>query len=256
MVVTGASSGIGFETALAFAARGDTVFAVARRTDRLERLIEACGRNAPDSGFLPGDLGETAFVDRVVPEALSRHGRIDVLVNNAAQPRHEHVFHLEPDAAEQVMRVNYLAAMRLTLAALPAMRARGSGHVVNVSSFAAQVTPPREAAYAASKAALSAFTAGLWTDLAGSGVHASLVVPGAIDTEIWNKSPETPAYAGPRLAPERVAQVILEAVDRRHLERTVPRRPALFAARLLRALAPRLLVRGMNRMEPGLTDRP
>ena len=69
---------------------------------------------------------------------------------------------------------------------------------MNVSSFAAKVAPPREAVYAATKAALSAFTEGLWLDLAGSNIHAALVVPGAIDTEIWGKQEEPARYAGPK----------------------------------------------------------
>jgi hypothetical protein len=131
------------------------------------------------------------------------------------------------------------------------MVARGAGAVVNVSSVAAAVVPPREAAYAASKAALNAFSEGLWHDLAGSGVHVALVHPGPIDTEIWEKTDEPAAYRGRRWPASDVADAILDVVTRRRHEVTVPaHNPALFTARLLRLLWPGLLRRGMARMDP------
>jgi short-subunit dehydrogenase len=123
--------------------------------------------------------------------------------------------------------------------------------VVNVSSFAGQVVPPREGLYAASKAALDAFTAGLWNDLAGSGVHVGLVIPGAIDTEIWQKEDEPPGFSGKKHPPEMVVRAILEVIERRRYELMAPARdPALLSAKLLRWIAPRLLRSGMARMEP------
>ncbi len=73
--------------------------------------------------------------------------------------------------------------------------------IVNVSSFAGLVVAPREAIYGASKAAMSAFTEGLWSDLEGSGIHAALVIPGAIDTEIWDKLDEPAAFKGKKTPP-------------------------------------------------------
>src|SRR5690606_7261929 len=109
-------------------------------------------------------------------------------------------------------------------AAIPYMLARDGGTIVNVSSFAAKVAPPREALYAASKAALNAFSEGLWSDLAGSGIHVALVNPGPIDTEIWEKEDEPPAYDGKKHPPEIVADAIFEAIEKRLYEVTVPRR--------------------------------
>jgi short-subunit dehydrogenase len=120
-----------------------------------------------------------------------------------------------------------------------------------VSSFASLVVPAREAVYAASKAAMNAFTEGLWHDLHGTGVHAALVLPGPIDTEIWAKTDEPHSYTGRRHPPERVASAIIEAAEGRHHEIVVPRRdPGLLAARWLRWLAPSLLRRGIQRMDP------
>ena len=117
------------------------------------------------------------------------------------------------------------------------------------------VAPPRETVYAASKAAMSAFTQGLWNDLEGSGIHASLIVPGAIDTEIWDKADEPVAFDGAKVPPEVVAAAIFESIAKRRKEIVVPRRkPGLVTARFLRFAFPGLLRRGMKRMDPVLDD--
>lgn len=251
-IVTGASSGIGFATARELARRGARVLAVARREDRLRALVDACRADAPETRHLAGDLGERAFAERCVAEAISQHGRLDVLVNNHAIPKHKHALHTSVEEAERVLRINFLSYVWTTYAALPPLlRQPGGGVIVNVSSFAARVTPPREGLYAASKAALDAWSAGLWNDLAGSDVHVGLVVPGAIDTEIWDKEDEPPGFSGRKHPPEIVVRAILRVIEERRHEVVAPARdPGLVTARLLRALAPGLLRRGMARMEP------
>jgi len=251
VIVTGASSGIGYEVARAFARRGSIVVAVARREERLARLLEEMTPHSPDSSSLAGDLAEREFAERVIHDSVSRHGRLDVLVNNAGIPKHKQIYHVSPEEAEYVMRVNFLSAVWTTLAAIPPMLVRGGGTIVNVSSIAAQVAPPREAVYAASKAAMNAFTEGLWNDLAGSNIHAAIVNPGPIDTEIWDKEDEPVAYRGPKYPPGIVVDAIFEAIEKRRYELTAPKwSPQLIAARWLRLLAPSLLRRGMARMDP------
>jgi len=250
-LVTGASSGIGRVTARAFARRGTTVMAVARRAPLLESLVAECRPHAPASDHLVGDLGDRAFAEYVVDETVARHGRLDVVINNAAVSKHKLIYHLSADEAEAVMRVNFLSSMWTTLAAIPYMLRQGGGTIVNVSSFAAKVAPPREGIYAASKAAMNAFSEGLWNDLAGSNIHVAIVNPGPIDTEIWLKEDEPPAYQGPKYPPEIVTDAIFDAIERRRHEVTVPRRNAMLAtARLLRLLCPSLLRYGMRRTEP------
>jgi len=251
VLVTGASSGIGRVTARAFAARGAVVVAVARREALLEQLVAECRTDSPESRYIAGDLGLREFSERVVDETVERSGRIDVLVNNAAITKHKQIYHVSADEAERVMDVNFRSCLWTTFAAIPPMLRAGGGSIVNVSSFAAAVVPPRESIYAASKAAMSAFSEGLWNDLEGSGIHVALVIPGAIDTEIWGKQEEPVAFDGARASPEIVADAILEVVEKRRREITVPRRkPDLMLARFLRAYAPGLLRLGMRRMDP------
>jgi short-subunit dehydrogenase len=251
VVVTGASSGIGWVTARAFAERGAVVVAVARRQERLERLLALCRESSPRSECRAGDLGVRAFAEQVIDETAGRHGGIDVLVNNAAITKHKQIYHTSADEAERVMRVNFLSYVWTTFAAIPYMLRGGGGTVVNVSSFAGRVVPPREPLYAASKAAVNAFTEGLWNELEGSKIHAALVIPGAIDTEIWDKLEEAPAFRGRKARPEVVTDAIFEAIEKRRREIVVPRRRLeLMAASLLRFVSPGLLRLGMRRMDP------
>jgi short-subunit dehydrogenase len=249
-IVTGASSGIGRATALAFARRGTAVVTVARREDRLREVAAACAGPAPGSFHLAGDLGERAFAERVVAEAGARLGRVDVLVNNAAVPARKLLYTISVEEAEATLRINFLSCLWTTFAAIPWMLRQGGGAIVNVSSFASKVVPTHETIYAAAKCAMNGFSEGLWNDLRGSGIHVALVHPGAIDTEIWEKGQAPHRFRGRRHPPELVADAILDAVDRRIHERIVPRfAPSLLAARLLRLVAPRLLRAGIARMD-------
>jgi len=251
VLVTGASSGIGHVTARAFAERGAVVMGVARREALLRQLVAECRRHSPASDYLAGDLGERAFAERVVEETVTRHGRLDVLVNNAAISKHKQFYHMSADEAEMVMRINFLSCVWTTMAAIPHMLRQGSGTVVNISSFAAKVSPPRETMYAASKAAMNAFSEGLWNDLAGSNIHVAIVNPGPIDTEIWEKEDEPVAYHGKKYPPGIVTDAIFEAIEKRRYEATVPKRnPMLVFARFLRLFLPTLLRFGMAKSDP------
>jgi short-subunit dehydrogenase len=254
-LVTGASSGIGAATARALAKRGTTVVAVARREARLRALIGAIASDAPKSFYLAGDLGERRFAESIVAETVARCGRLDVLVNNAAMPMHKHAYGVTADDVETTLRTNFLSCVWTTQAAIPQMLRQRGGAIVNVSSFASLVVPPREGVYAASKAALDAWTEGLWLDLAGSQIHVALIHPGPIDTEIWDKRQEQSGYRGKRWPASDVADAVLEAIERNRREIRVPRRHAgLFVARWLRRVAPGLLRWSLGRLDPVPAD--
>jgi uncharacterized protein len=255
-VVTGASSGIGRVTALTLAQAGATVVATARRESLLQEVSAACCEHTPDSCYIAGDLGDKAFAERLVEETVARFGRIDILVNNAAVPMHRPLYEISAEEAEDVMRINFLSCLWTSFAAIPHMLVQGEasdvgGVIVNVSSFAATVVPTHETIYAASKGAMNGFTRGLWNDLAGSGIHCVLVIPGPIDTEIWDKFEDDNAYSGTRYPAQLVADEILMAIHERRFEVTVPRRnPQLVTARLLATLIPSLIRKGVARMNP------
>jgi short-subunit dehydrogenase len=200
-LVTGASSGIGAGLAEALAARGAIVGICARRADRLAEVVGRCMEYSPESRMWVVDLVDHDAVDRLALDALDAFGGIDLLVNNAGIPKRRHVTALDIDTITQVMHINYLSPMRLTMALLPQMLERGSGTIVNVSSIAATLSAPGESAYDASKAALTAFSEAMAVDLWETGIKVTVVYPGVIDTELFtlpdNDIPDLPVPAEP-----------------------------------------------------------
>jgi NAD(P)-dependent dehydrogenase (short-subunit alcohol dehydrogenase family) len=185
VLITGGSSGIGAGLAEAFAAAGATVGIAARRHDRLSEVLERCRVHSPGSTMWTIDLTDDASVDRLAAEAVETLGGVDILVNNAGIPKRRHVTRLDAATVASVMAVNYLSPVRLTLALLPHMIERGSGRIVNVSSVAAPLSSPGEAAYDASKAALAVFSEAMAVDLWDTGVNVTVVYPGVVDTELF-----------------------------------------------------------------------
>jgi NAD(P)-dependent dehydrogenase (short-subunit alcohol dehydrogenase family) len=185
VLVTGGSSGIGAALAEGFARAGAVVGICARREDRLADVLARCRRHSPGSQSWVVDLADLDGIAGFAETADAGLGGIDVLVNNAGIPKRRHARELDPGVVEAVMAINYFSPVRLTLALLPGLIER-QGRIVNISSVAARLGPPREAAYAASKAALSVWSECLKVDLAGTGVGIHVVNPGVIDTELFH----------------------------------------------------------------------
>ena len=186
VLVTGASAGIGAGLAEEFARRGAIVGICARRRDRLEQVLNRCRTHSPASQMWITDMGDAAQVDALIASVLETLGGIDILVNNAGIPKRRHVSKLDPATVESVMNINYFGPARLTLGLLPAMVESGRGLIINVSSVAATLSSPGEAAYDASKAALTAFSEAMAVDLWESGVKVLVVYPGLVDTELFS----------------------------------------------------------------------
>jgi short-subunit dehydrogenase len=186
IVVTGASSGIGAATAEAFAADGHHLTLVARRADRLTEVASRCGASARPWVADLADLDALAGLAEAIDSEM---GGVDVLVNNAGAPRRKRMLNMTGDDLEQALRINFLSPARLTLAFLPRMIERGSGHVVNVSSMGVHSAAFGVGAYAASKAALEMFTEALHLELGNTGVRAHLFVPGTTKTEFSDDKP-------------------------------------------------------------------
>jgi NAD(P)-dependent dehydrogenase (short-subunit alcohol dehydrogenase family) len=169
------------------------------------------------------DLSDLDHVSELGRRAEAELGRVDILVNNAGMPKRRHVTALTPDVVDDVMALNYLSPVRLTLALLPHMLDRGEGHVVNISSVAARLGPPGEAAYAASKAALTAWSESMAVDLWDTGVRLHVVNPGIIDTELFGLPDNDPLVADiDALPPQAVADAIAEQLDADVFEIYVP----------------------------------
>jgi short-subunit dehydrogenase len=220
VLVTGASSGIGAALAPLLAERGARVGVVARRKDRLEEILERCG---PESRMWVADLGDVDGAVRVAREADEHFGGLDVLVNNAGMPKRRHITTLTAEEVEETMRVNYLSPVRMTLALLPGMLERGRGCIVNVTSLGGRLGIKHEAAYSASKFALTGFSESMHVDLHDTPIDVRLVLPGAIDTEIWDQPDnDDPIYDGPKETPESVAEGIIAAIEGEQFEHYLP----------------------------------
>jgi short-subunit dehydrogenase len=223
VLITGASSGIGAALALELASRGDTVGLVARREDRLGEVLDACRATAPESRCWVADLAEPGAPEAVAARALEAFGHVDVLVNNAATPARRPVTSLTAEDVARVMHVNLQSPVALTLALLPSMLERGRGTIVNVSSLGGRLGIQGEAAYCASKFALCGWSEALALDLWKTPIEVRLIVPGPVDTEIWDQPGNDPAhYDGELVAPEEVARGIAEAIDGNTFEHYLP----------------------------------
>ncbi len=196
VLITGASSGIGAALAERLASQGAVVGICARREDRLGEVLERCRVHSPESRMWVCDLADPAAVDSLAVRALDELGGVDVLVNNAGIPRRKHIRELDAATVDAVTRINYSSPVQLTLALLPQMLARGSGRIVNVSSVAATLSSPGEAAYDASKAALSVFSEAMALDLWDTGIKVLIVYPGVVDTELFTIPDNDPLQPG------------------------------------------------------------
>lgn len=223
VLVTGASSGIGAATARLLSRSGATVGLVGRRAPLLESVLEDCLAHSPGSRSWVADLGDLDRAEQLVDEAVEAFGDLDILVNNAAIPRRQPVTELTPQMVEETMRVNFLSPVRMSLRILPSMLARASGTIVNVASMGGRVGIPQEAAYCASKFALTGWSEAAAIDLHGTGVAIRLVHPGPIDTDIWDRPGNRRALIDvPKEAPSLVAEGILAAVQSEHFEHYIP----------------------------------
>jgi NAD(P)-dependent dehydrogenase (short-subunit alcohol dehydrogenase family) len=215
VMITGASSGIGRETALKVAAEGGIPLLVARRGDELEKVraeIEEAGGRA---SAYTCDITEADSVSRLVTDVLTDHGQVDMLVNNAGRSIRRSVrlsyerFH----DYERTMAINYFGAVRLTLALLPHMSRRRFGHIVNISSIGVQTNPPRFSAYLGSKAALDAFARVVASETYGDGITFTTIHMPLVRTPMI--APTSIYRAFPTRSPDEAADMVLTALKQR-----------------------------------------
>ncbi|MCY0922915.1 SDR family oxidoreductase [Streptomyces sp. H27-G5] len=183
VAITGASSGIGEATARRLAADGHRVLLGARRTDRLERLTEQITAEGGAAAFRTLDVTDAQDVCAFVDAARTEFGRIDVLVNNAGVMPLSPLAALKTDEWDRMIDVNVRGVLHGIAAALPAMRAQGAGHIVNIASVGAYEVSPTAAVYCATKFAVRAISEGLRQE-SGGDVRVTLVSPGVTESEL------------------------------------------------------------------------
>jgi thioester reductase-like protein len=215
VLITGASSGIGRATAVKVAAAGGIPLLVARNVEKLEEVRAEIVATGGLAYVYAADISDMDEVDRLIERVKDDHRNVDMLVNNAGRSIRRSIslsyerFH----DFERTMQLNYFGAVKLIIGLLPQMRARGFGHIVNISSIGVQTNPPRFSAYVASKAALDAFTRVVASEVIGDGVtfttiHMPLVrTPMIAPTKLYD--------AFPTITPEQAADMICEALRTR-----------------------------------------
>lgn len=198
-LITGATSGIGAAFARLLAAEGYSLILHGRRRQRLEELAaELTGMHGVHPEILLAELSEDTGIRRVEERILAAP-ELSLLINNAGFNARGKLWEAEVAGMERVITVHCTATMRLTRAALPAMRACGRGGIINVSSVAGFIASPGSVNYAASKAYIIRFTEGLALELRGTGVRVQALCPGYTRTEFHSRQGIDPTHVPPSM---------------------------------------------------------
>jgi NAD(P)-dependent dehydrogenase (short-subunit alcohol dehydrogenase family) len=245
VAITGASAGIGWASALAFARAGSRLALAARRVDRLEVLAGEIRALGSDALVIAADVASAADVRHFVEATVERFGRLDVMVNNAGSGVRGRVEETPVEDFRRLMEVNYLGTVHGCQAALPVMRRQGRGVIINVSSIVGHRALAGGAAYAASKAAQISLTESLRQEVRGTGIAACSVHPVSTETEFADVAAlasggRKGGPVGPRQSADAVARAIVACARRP--------RPEVYPYRLSRAVV------WLNALAPGLVD--
>ncbi len=241
VVVTGASSGIGYATALAFAKHGATVALVARNQDKLVRVANEIAQTGGHSIVIPTDVSSIEQVSQMAQRLVDDFGRVDVLINNAGSSTVGSIEHSDfVDNTKKMMAVDFFGAVNCTQALLPLMRKQGTGHIVNMSSVVGRKAFPKFVGYSACMHAVTAFSDGLRQELHGSGISVSTIHPALTQTPLLEQVDPADMPAPFRhmtpITVESVARAILAAVLKKRTRVVVPWQPRVLM--LLEALSP------------------
>jgi len=235
-IVTGASSGVGWRSAVRLAEAGVKLCVTARTAEALERLRDEVRRRGGECLVVPGDVTVQEDVERVVRECLAHYGRVDVLVNSAGVQSYGLFDELPWEHITRILDVNCLGFMRFARAVLPHFRRQGSGHVLNIQSMLARGAAPLLSAYTASKHATLGWAKSLRLELAGTGIEVSNILVPSVDTNMFAHAPtllsRAPAPVPPTYDVDVVARSVIAAARRPGKTRV----PVFLQGRLILAL--------------------
>jgi NADP-dependent 3-hydroxy acid dehydrogenase YdfG len=204
-IVTGAGRGIGHAVAMALAHEGATVVLVARTRQELAATAAAVRESGGSALAIPADVANDAAVEAMVEQAYAELGRIDTLVTAAGTASFGPVIGTKPTDWDTMLLVNLRAVMVSCRAVLPMMVRQRRGTIINIASVAAQRAIPGAAVYTATKAGVVGFSRVLAEELRADGVRVGVLVPGAVDTPLWDSIPGGPDRSR-MLRPEDVAR--------------------------------------------------
>ena len=211
-LITGASSGIGKATALEFAKAGIDIALVSRTTDKLAKVASEAQALGVNSKFYPLDLENLETVSENIQNIISDFGNIDILVNNAGIGYTGTLSQTSLSDWQRVIDLNLTSVFQCIMGVLPAMRDRGMGTIINVSSIAGKQAFAGWGAYCVSKAGLMALSQALSQEERPHGIRVTAICPGAVNTSIWDTDTVNADFDRSKmLSPEDVARSILYA---------------------------------------------
>ncbi len=217
-IVTGASSGVGWQSAVRLAEQGVRLCVTARRGEALERLQQEVQRRGGECLVAAGDVTVQEDVERVVRACLEHYGRLDLLVNVAAVQSYGYFEQLPWEHLPRTFAVNCFGYMRFARAVLPYFRARGRGHILNVQSMLSKGAAPLLAAYTASKHATFGWAKCLALELRGTGIHVSNVLVPSVATPMFDHAPTqfnlAPMPVPPTYEPDVAARAVVRCARR------------------------------------------
>ncbi len=225
VIITGATAGIGAAATRRFAAQGARLVLVARNQDGLDRALAELGEGA-GAIAVRADLSERAGCEALVKRVEAEFGVAHVLVNNAGANHRGAVERCPVDALARIVDVNLRAPIVLSRLILPLIRQAGGGAIINVASIAGRYPLADEATYSATKFGLRAFTHALAEELAGTGVTASVVSPGPVETGfLLDSLDDVPniVFSQPMSTADEIAALIVRCAEDGVVERTQPR---------------------------------
>ncbi len=214
VIITGASAGIGRETALEFARQGAHVVMAARREERLQEIAGLVRGIGAEALVVPTDVARANDIDRLVAAAMERFGGLAVLGNHAGFGFSGTIEETTEADMRELMDVNYMGAFNATRAVLPHMRRQRRGHIVNVASVVGKIAFPFHGAYSATKFAMVGMTEALRGELYGSGVTATAVLPGSTRTEFFEAQRTNDGHVSAPTGPQQDADVVARAIVR------------------------------------------
>jgi 3-oxoacyl-[acyl-carrier protein] reductase len=221
-IVTGGSKGIGLAIARALLERGMQLVISARKQDQLARAQQQLGGSSRVH-VVRGDVSVPGDAERLVGAAVQRFGAVDILVNNAGVGKFANASDLTVEDWRQVIDTNLSGVFYCSRAAIPEMRRRGGGWIINISSLAGKNAFAGGSAYCASKAGLNAFSEALMQEVRYDNIRVSYVMPGSVSTGFGDRG--VGGEADWKLAPEDVARVVVDLIE--HDPRSLPSRVEL-----------------------------
>lgn len=222
IIITGASSGIGQALAICLAEKGARLIVNARRSDLLEELKARLESIGTEIAIVSGDVTRPGTRRRIIEQAVSQFGGIDVLINNAGLGAMGRFSGANADRLRQIMEVNFFAPVEFIRDVLPMLSRERDPLVVNIGSVLGHFAVPEKSEYCASKFALRGFSESLRSELSGTGIGLLVVSPSTTDSEFFDRAVEDTTNRNWKrlgaMSPERVARTTISAMEKRKQE--------------------------------------